>query len=239
MDLFRNDPGYERLPPVLTLLSTNTPGGGTVSLNGGILTYVPPPNPAFKADTITYLLTDSFGHSSVGSLLLSSPGSAPRLTSASRAGAALTVRFQALPSTVYLLQSCAAFVPAAPWRDFPEPVQPLTQLSDSSGLVEFSIPLPLPAESAHSFFRLADGSSLLSALGISRAGSRLALHLRGAPNEAYKLQFRPSIGPESGWSDYPSAAQPLLARASADGLFRFPLPIEDAGAAFFRSVPLE
>jgi hypothetical protein len=215
------------------VISPNTPAGGAASIVNGAIQYSPPPGVAPKTDSIPLRFVDSFGQASTGTLVVQNPAHVPALISFRSDASGLILEFRAAAGTAYLLQRRSVFAPHEPWLDFPSAGAPLRAVSDAGGLVSFTIPPSAQTSSSRAFFRLADEESLRSEVGVRRSGSVLHFQLRGIPNSLHKLQARPTVGPESFWSDYPSA-RAFTSRAGADGFYSFSIPVTEQ-SAFFRS----
>ena len=232
--LLTNDLDLEGDSFALSLSSTNTPGGGTLTLVNGVITYTAPANPAPKGDSFSYVLTDGSGASAFGKVVLLSSNSLPRLIGIQGSRTSLVVRFHGLPDTSYLLQSRPNLGTGNSWLDFPNALQPLVEAADANGDFQFEIPI----RSANAFFRAADLESLRAELALKRTGSRISMTLRGIPNTVYKLQFRPAFQGGERWEDYPSTARPFIVRADDDGFYHIASPIISSHG-FFRTIARE
>jgi hypothetical protein len=139
--LLANDLDLEGNPAIFSLATSRTRAGGTVTLVNGILTYAAPANPPGRGDSFSYVLTDSFGSSELGTVILLSSNSIPRLIGLERSRNSLVVRFRGLPETSYMLQSRPDLQAVSGWLDFPDALQPLMQKADTNGNLQFEIPI--------------------------------------------------------------------------------------------------
>lgn len=108
-DMIANDTDADGDPRTLGTFAATSFNGGTVTLNGGVLTYTPAPN--FSGlDGFTYTVTDGWGGTSApGTVLITvndvpAPAPGPMTLVVNLAGGNVTGTFTGAPGATYILQ---------------------------------------------------------------------------------------------------------------------------------------
>jgi len=121
---------------VLSIISVTptTPGGATVTLGGGKITYAPATG-FIGPDTLTYTLSDGCGtaQGTISVVVLSSNLPAANQISLSVGRNGATVVFAGVPGAKYVVQTASN--PAGPWTDLSGLIQ-----AASNGLIQFTDP---------------------------------------------------------------------------------------------------
>jgi len=226
-NLLANDLDREGNPLAFSINDTNTTRGGTVTLSNGTILYTPPSGSS-GGDSFSYTVTDIFGSSSTGTVVLFSEASAPKLIDLQTVNRNITIYFRGSPDGYFLLQFRPDFNATSFWHDFPEN-QPSMVQADTTGNFQFTVPIG----SAQGFYRTVDVNSLKNETSITRTASQLYMTFRGSPHAIYRLQFRPTLEVNNSWIDYPNSSQPFTVRTDDDGTCSLSAPMS-AGNGFFR-----
>jgi hypothetical protein len=109
-----------------------TPSGGSVSLGGGLITYVPPAN-YFGLDSITYTLSDGCGTvpGTINVEVLSTNLPAKNQVSITQTVSGTTVVFAGVPGATYVVQSSSAVT--GPWTNLSCPI-----IAAANGSVQYT-----------------------------------------------------------------------------------------------------
>lgn len=138
--LLANDTDAEGYTLTLTGVSAASTQGGTVSLNGGIITYAPAGG--FEgADTFTYTVSDGRGATTIGTVTVtvqsSDAASLNIVYGPVVVGANFVIRFAGIPGYTYTIESTDSITPAT-WVKKQNLTAPAEPGSFGVGVFEFS-----------------------------------------------------------------------------------------------------
>jgi hypothetical protein len=131
--LLANDTDPDGDVVMLTAASTTSAEGGTVVLDGGVVTYTPPVDFAGE-DSFTYTVSDGYGGTAEGTVAVTiTPINAPTLNQVSIKveGHRRLVRFAGIPGQIYIIQWTADLCSPA-WTDVSPPIA-----AGATGLVQY------------------------------------------------------------------------------------------------------
>ena len=138
------DPGGN--PLSVTGVSPTSSQAGTVVLNGGLLTYTPPPG-FTGSDSFTYTIANGFGGTAIGIVGVTvsrADGSSLNVVSLERTLDGFLVRFAGIPGDAYLIQFTDSLAPPVTWQTLTPPGQ---IQAGPNGLFQFEDkPNPIPPQ---------------------------------------------------------------------------------------------
>jgi hypothetical protein len=137
--LLANDSDVDGNPLTFVSASPSSQNGGTVSVAGEVITYVPPGN-FLGTDTFQYTAADRFGGTATGHVYVKVLGEAPSLNFLSivQTAQGIVLQFAGIPGQRYLVQ--AADQVTGPWVNVAAPIT-----AEPSGLIQWEdqqTPLP-------------------------------------------------------------------------------------------------
>ena len=144
--LLANDSDPNGHPLSLVSVASPTSNGGTVALDGGLLTYTPPAG-FMGVDSFTYLISDGFGGTATGTVNVTvsgTDGASLNLIALARTADGFLVSFAGIPGDSYLIQFTDSLTPPATWQSLtpPGPIQ-----AGPNGLFQFEDkPNPIPPQ---------------------------------------------------------------------------------------------
>ena len=144
--LLANDSDPNGHPLSVVSVASASTSGGSIVLNGGLLTYTPPAG-FIGLDSFTYRISDGLGGTATGvvNVTVSGPdGASLNLVSMARTADGFLVGFAGIPGDSYLIQFTNSLTPPVAWTTLtpPGPIQ-----AGPNGLFQFEDkPNPIPPQ---------------------------------------------------------------------------------------------